>query len=112
MAAAVSIWSFVVVSLASRTVVVCVAWCASSDAVSLPSRYSSIKFCGMGSMNGGWLLVVGFGRLCSALWGWMSPIWGSSSVSALWSPYSRVYVVIVVLWGVYGCGVVGCRRTQ
>ena len=99
MAAAVSIWSGVVVSLASRAVVVCVDWCVSSDVVSLPSRYWSIKFCGMGSMNGGWLLVVGFGRLRSALWGWMSPIWGSSSASALWSPYSGVYVVIFVLWG-------------
>ena len=96
----VSIWLVVVVSLASRAVVVCVAWCVSSDVVSLPSRYWSIRFCGMGSMNGGWLLVVGFGRLRSALWGWMSPIWGSPSASALWSPYSGVYVVIFVLWGV------------
>ena len=64
-----SIWSGVVVSLASRAVVVCVAWCVSSDAVSLPSRYRSIKFHGMGSMNGGWPVVVGFGRLRSALWG-------------------------------------------
>jgi hypothetical protein len=103
----VSIWSVVVVSLASRAVVVCVDWCVSSDVVSLPSRYWSIKFCGMGSMNGGWLLVVGFGRLRSALWGWMSPIWGSSSASALWSPYSGVYVVIFVLWGVYGRVAVG-----
>ena len=100
MVAAVSIWSVVVVSLASRAVVVCVAWCVRSDAVSLPSRYWSIKFCGMGIMNGGWLLVVGFGRLRSALWGWMSPIWGSSSASALWSPYSGVYALIFVLCGV------------
>jgi hypothetical protein len=100
LAAAVSIWSVVVVSPASRAVVVCVAWCLSSDVASLPSRYWSIKFCGMGSMNGGWLLVVGFEELRSALWGWMSPIWGSSSASALWSPYSGVYVVIFVLWGV------------
>jgi hypothetical protein len=46
-------------------------------------------------MNGGWLLVVGFERLHSALWGWMSPIWGSSSASALWSPYSGAYVVFL-----------------
>ena len=99
-AAAVSIWSVVVVSLASRVVVVWVAWCVSSDAASLPSLYWSIKFCGMGSMNGGWLLVMGFGRLRSALWGWMSPIRGSSSTSALWSPYSGVCVVVFVLRGV------------
>ena len=99
-AAAVSIWSVVVVELTSRVVAVWVAWCMSTDVVSLPSRYWSIKFCGMGSMNGGWLLVVGFGRLRSALWGWMSPIWGSSSASALWSPYSGVCVVIFVFRGV------------
>ena len=64
-----SIWSIVVVSLASRAVVVWMAWCVSSDAMSLPSRYWYIKFCGMGSINGGWLLVVGFGKLRSALWG-------------------------------------------
>ena len=66
---------------------------------SFPSRYWSIRFCGMGRMNGGWLLVVGFCKLPSALWGWMSPIRGSSSASALWSPYSGVYVVIFVLCG-------------
>jgi len=64
--------------------------------VSLPSRCWSINICGMGSMNGGWLLVIGFGRLRFALWGWMSPIWGSSSVSALWSPYYGVYVGFVI----------------
>ncbi len=90
LAAATSIWSVVVVELASRFVVVWVACCVRSVAVSLPSRYMSIKFCGMGSMKGGWFLVVGFGGLCFALWGWMSPIWGSSSASALWSPYSGV----------------------
>ncbi len=67
---------------------------------SFPSRYWSIRFCGMGSMNGGWLLVVGLGRLCFVLWGWMSPIWGSSRMSALWSPFSGVYVVVVVFWAV------------
>jgi hypothetical protein len=100
LAAAVSNWSVVVVSPASRAVRVCVAWCVRSDAASLPRRYWSIQFCGMGSINGEWLLVVGFGKLRLALWGWMSPIWGSSCVSALWSPYSGVYVVIFVLWGV------------
>ena len=76
------------------------AWDAKSIVVSLPSRSWSIKFCGMGSMNGGWLLVVGFGWLRLALWGCMSPIWGSSTVSALWSPYFGVYVVMFVRWGV------------
>ncbi len=111
-AAAVSIWSVVVVSLASRVVVVWVAWCVSSDVASLPSRYWSIKLCGMGSMNDGWLLVVGFGRLRSVLWGRMSPIWGSSSTNVLWSPYSGVCVVIFLLRGVYGCVFVGCWKSQ
>jgi len=44
LAAAVSIWSIVVVSPSSRAVVVCVAWCVSSDVASLPSRYWSVKF--------------------------------------------------------------------
>jgi len=48
----VSIWSVVVVSLASSVVVVYVAWCVSSDVVSFPSRYWSIKFCGMASCDG------------------------------------------------------------
>jgi len=50
-------------------------------------------------MNCGILLVVGLGQLSLALWGWMSPIWGSSSVRALWSPYSGVCVDIFVLCG-------------
>ncbi len=48
LAAAVSIWSVVVVSQISRAVLVWVAWCVRSDVVSLPSRYWSIRFCGMG----------------------------------------------------------------
>ncbi len=100
LAAAVSIWSVVVVSLSRRTLVVCVVWCVRSVVASLPRRHWPIKFCGMGSMYGGWLLVVGFGRLCFVLWGWMSPIRGSSSVSALWSPYSGMCVVMVVFWAV------------
>ena len=98
LAAVVSIWSVVVVSLASMVVVVCVIWCVMSIVASFPSRYWSIWVCGMGSMNGGCLIVVGFGRLHFVLWGWMSPVWGSSSVSTLWSPYSGVYVVMVVFW--------------
>ncbi len=100
LAAAVSIWSVVVVSLTNRVVVVWMDWCVRSDAVSLPSRYWSIRFCGMGRMNGGWLLVAGFGKLRYTLWDRMSPIWGSSSASALWSPYSGVCIVIFVLRGV------------
>ncbi len=79
-------------SMTSRAVVVLVARCVDSEVVSLPNRYRSIKFCGMGSVNGGWLLVLGFGWLHLCLWGWMSPICGSSSVRALWSPYSEVCV--------------------
>ncbi len=78
----------------------CFVWCVRSVVASLPSWYWSIKFCGMGRMNGGWLLMVGFVRLCYDLWLWMSPIWGSFSVSALWSPYSGVYVVMAVFWAV------------
>ena len=78
----------------------CVSCCVRFAVASVPSRYWSIRFCGMGSMNGGWLLVVGFGRLCLLLWMWMSPIWGSSRMSALWSPYSGVYVVMVAFWAV------------
>ena len=100
LAAALSIWSVVVVSLVRRVVVVWIDLCMSSDAVSLPRRYWSIRFCGMGRMNGGWVLVVGFGKLRTTFGGWMSPIWGSSSASALWSPYSEVCAVIFVLWGV------------
>ncbi len=79
---------------------VCVVWCVRSGVASLPRRYWSIRFCGTGSMNGGWLLVVGFGRLCFVLSDWMSPIYGSSSVSTLWSPYSGLYVAMVVFWAV------------
>ena len=61
MAAAESIWLVVVASLMSKAVVVCTACCVDSEVVSLPSRYRSIRFCGIGSMNGGWLLVMGFG---------------------------------------------------
>ena len=98
--AALSIWSLVVVELMSRVLVVWVACCMRSDVASLPSRYWSIKFCGMGRRNGGWLLVVGFCSFRSALRGWMSPICGSSSASAMWSPYSGVCVVMVLFWAV------------
>ncbi len=74
LAAAVSICLVVAVSLASKALVVCVVWCVRCVDASLPSRNWSIKVCGMGSMNGGWLLVVRFGRLRFALWGWMSQI--------------------------------------
>ncbi len=56
-AAAEIIWSVVVVSLMSKAVVVCTVFCV----VSFPNRYRSIRLLWEGSMNGGWLLVVGFG---------------------------------------------------
>ena len=52
LAAAESIYSVVIVSLASRAVVLWVARCVESEVVSLPNRYRSIRFCGIGSMNG------------------------------------------------------------
>ncbi len=47
----------------------------------------------MGSRNGGWLLVVGF--LCLGVGSGfvMFPICGRSSIRALWSPYSVMWVV-------------------
>jgi hypothetical protein len=68
LAASVSIWSVVVVLLSRRALVVCVMCCVRFVVASFPSRHWSIRFCGMGSMNGGWLLVVGFARLCFVLW--------------------------------------------
>ena len=76
-AAATSICSVVVVSLVSKVVTFCALCCVVSVVVWLPSRCRSIRFLGMGSMNGGWFLEVGLGYLRLALWGWMSPIWGS-----------------------------------
>jgi hypothetical protein len=74
--------------------VICVVCCVRFAVASFPSLYWSIRFCGMGSINGGWLLVVGFGSLCFVLWVWMSPIWGSSRMSALWSHI----LVCMLLW--------------
>ena len=62
----------------------------------LPSWYRSIKFRGMGSWNGGWLLVVGLFCLCEGSGVVMIPICGSLSIRALRSPYSGVWVVIFV----------------
>jgi len=62
----------------------------------LPSWYRSMRFWGMGSWNGGWLLVVGFFRLCVVSGVVLLPICGRSSIRALWSPYSGVSVVISV----------------
>ena len=53
-----------IVLLSRRALVFCVVCCVRFVVASFPSRYWSIGFCGMESMNGGWLLVVGFGRLC------------------------------------------------
>ena len=62
----------------------------------LPNWYRSMRFRGMGSWNGGWLLVVGFFCLCKGSGVVLCPICGRSSIRALWSPYSGVWVVIVV----------------
>ncbi len=62
----------------------------------LPSWYKSIRFRGMGSRNGGWLRVVGLFCLCLRPGVVMLPICGRSSIMALWSPYSGVWVVIFV----------------
>jgi hypothetical protein len=62
----------------------------------LPSWYRSLRFRGMGSRNGGWLRVVGFFCLCLGSGVVMLPICGRSSIRALWSPYSGVWVVIFV----------------
>ena len=60
-----------------------------------PSWYRSMRFRGMGSMNGGWLLVVEFFCLSVGSGLVMFPIYGRSSIKALWSPYSGVWVVII-----------------
>ena len=62
----------------------------------LPSWYSSMRFRGMGSWDGGRLLVVGFFCLCEGSGVVMHPICGRSSIRALWSPNSGVWVVIFV----------------
>ena len=62
----------------------------------LPSWYLSIRFRGMGSRNGGWLRVVGFFCMCLGSGLVMLPICGRSSISALKSPCSGVWVVIFV----------------
>ena len=60
-----------------------------------PSRYRSMRFRGMGSRDGEWLRVVGFFSLCVGSGVAMLPICGRSSIRALWSPYSGVWVVII-----------------
>ncbi len=62
----------------------------------LPSWYRSVRFRGMGSWNGGWLRVVGLFCLCEGSGVVMIPIYGRSSIRALWSPYSGVWGMIVV----------------
>ncbi len=74
----------------------------------LPSWYRSMRFRGMGSRNGGWLRVVGFFCLCVGSGVVMLPIYGRSSIRALWSPYSGVRVVTDLY--VYICVVYGCIR--
>ncbi len=60
LAAARSTLSVVVDLLVSKAVMLGPVCCVVVVAVSFPSRYRSIRFCVMGSMNGGWLLVVEF----------------------------------------------------
>ena len=62
----------------------------------LPCWYRSMRFRGMGSWNGGVLFVVGFFCLCEGSGVVMYPVSGRSSIRALWSPYSGVWVVVVV----------------
>ena len=50
----------------------------------------------MGRRNGGWLRVVGFFCLCVVSGVVIFPICGRSSIRALWSPYSGLWVVIFV----------------
>ncbi len=57
---------------------------------SLPSRYRSTRCSGMGSMNGGWLLVVLFVCVRLTLCVCMSPNCGRSVMRASWSPCSGV----------------------
>jgi hypothetical protein len=64
---------------------------------SLPSRYRSTRFRGMGSTNGGWLRVVWFVFFRLAPGIWMPRIYGSSKMRALWSPCSGVWVVVMIL---------------
>ncbi len=66
------------------------------EVAGLPSWYRSIRFRGMGSSNGGWLRVVGFFCLCEGSGVVMFPICERLSMRALRSPYSGVWVVIVV----------------
>ncbi len=63
-AAMKSICSGVVFSRVSRVSVVFVVSCVFVMSDGVPSRYRSIRCCGMGSMNGGWLRVVGFVEFC------------------------------------------------
>ena len=62
----------------------------------LPNWYRFMRFRGMGSKNGEWLRVVGFFYFCLESGLLMFRICGRSSIRALWSPYSGVWVVIFV----------------
>ena len=66
------------------------------EVAGLPSWYRSIRFRGLGSWNGGWFRVVGFFCFSVGSGVVIFPICGRSSMRALWSPYSGVWVVIVV----------------
>ncbi len=97
------ILAVVAVSSSSKAIVVCVVRCVLVLAEVVLSRYSSARCYGMGSIHGGWLLVVGFGWVRLALCGCMSPIGGRCRIRALWSPNSGVCGVVyrVVLWCVW-----------
>jgi hypothetical protein len=50
----------------SRAVVVCMLRCVFALVEVFPNWYSSTRWVGVGSMKGGWLLVVGFEWVCLA----------------------------------------------
>ncbi len=95
----------------SRLLSVCDMWWVLWEIDEFPSWYRSMRFRDMGSRNGGWLLVVGF--LCLGVGSGfvMFPICGRSRIRALWSPYSGMWVVIIVFVLVY-MGLLGCRSSQ
>ncbi len=82
-AAAKSIWSVVADCALSMLLSVWEVCRVLFGVDGLPSWYRSMRFRGMGSWNGGWLLVVGFFCLCEGFGVIMCPICGSLSIRAL-----------------------------
>ncbi len=72
-------------------------WLVLAEVVGLPNWQSSIRFREAGSWNGGWTRVVGFFCVCLMSGVLLLPICGRSSIRALWSPYSGVWVLILCL---------------